>query len=98
MTYTLTYIILSASGKYESTFTGNLRPISIALNDQLEWKPKLCVYNKFKSISNQMESRYNLMGLIFYPCIIIDRRFFHKTKKIENAEEIYKQIRDGRSH
>ena len=76
------YIVLSASGEYELTTSGEHRPLGLPpIPDTRKWVPANVDCQMYKGPKGNLEVRsLNLLGAVYAPLVWIDRSFVHETK------------------
>lgn len=84
--YVVTYTSLSLCGSYYWTISGKVRLYGWGLRDNLEWSPAGCEYTNYIAIGGEQRKRKNLLGILFAPMIVIDRRLMHPSKPFEIGE------------
>ena len=79
--YIGSYLVMSALGTYEWTFTGKMRYSGgFPVNDVRRWSPAGCELKTFISIKGSEKVDADGLGWLFYPLIRLDRAFVHRDE------------------
>jgi hypothetical protein len=77
--YIALYTVLSATGTYVSTQSGQIRHVGgIAATDVELWQPRFLHLETRRDINGSFSLEGNLGGYFFSPLICIDQHFVHK--------------------
>jgi hypothetical protein len=78
--YIAAYALLSAMGKYEPSQTGQVRwGFGLSVTDVEVWRPKFVHLRVWRGIDGKMQAQANLLGWLFLPLEIADRRWCHPS-------------------
>ena len=76
------YAVLSALGGYQDNITAldRLGIITRGVPDRQEWQPMLITVAHFPGPDSAC--RANIGGLVFMPCVVLDRQLCHATRPV----------------
>ncbi len=85
LSYVGSYCVLSAMGGYYFDQTGEVRySFGFAMSDIAMWHPKYAWYQAdYSFVTGERRSRGNELGYFYAPLIRMDRRFIHKTHRLD---------------
>ncbi|MHC4504582.1 MAG: hypothetical protein ACYTFI_14860 [Planctomycetota bacterium] len=75
------YVILSVTGGYVVSESGELRIGLLAASDIFVWQPRYGWAQRFRQIDGQYGFRGDSLGLLFYPLILVDQKWCHPTTR-----------------
>lgn len=92
--YVVVYVILSLSGGYILTESGQVRYSSgLSVSDIHQWQPRLVFCQRFQRIDGSWSLRATFLGYVFAPLVLFDQTFVHETIRLfppETGEPIGK--------
>jgi hypothetical protein len=97
--YFLGYVLNSYFGSYRWTASGHSRrafgvPTLISSLDTKTWFPAIGGFDVYLTIHGQEATRGDLVGYVFSPLIRLDRRYFHRSRRVmdENGFPLPHQV------
>ena len=81
--YVLVYVVLSVSGGYIWTQSGQVRyGHGLSVSDLQQWQPRFAFYQWFRQVDGAWTLRANFLGYVFAPLILLDQSLVHRTVQL----------------
>ena len=88
ITYFGSYVLLSASGGYVQTRSGDVRmSYGLSTSDVLVWQPRFGMGSTLRTLGGQTEWNCDALGLLYHPLMAVDQRFVHRTIRFLTIEK-----------
>ena len=81
--YVGTYAVLSWNGSYVASQTGMAKIANggPSINDASVWRPKFVRLRIFLNEEGRIVREANFLGWVFYPLELLDRQYWHPSKR-----------------
>ena len=85
--YVTVYLILSLSGGYIVTQSGQMRyGFGLSVSDVQQWQPRFASCQRFLQVDGSWTLHANLLGYVFAPLIFLDQTLVHRTIRLFDSE------------
>lgn len=85
--YVLVYVVLSMSGGYVFTQSGQVRyDFGLSVSDIQQWQPRFAFCQRFRKLDGSWTLRANYPGYCFAPLILLDQALVHQTVRLIEPE------------
>jgi peptidoglycan/LPS O-acetylase OafA/YrhL len=85
--YVGVYILLSLSGGYILTQSGQVRyNFGFSVSDLQQWQPRFTFCQRFRQVDGSWTLRANFLGYVFTPLALLDQTFVHRTVRLFDPE------------
>jgi hypothetical protein len=87
LVYLSSYAVLSATGGWVVTESGEVRLGFVAVADSLIWQPRYGRCEWFRFVSGEHGLRFNdKLGTFYAPLIMLDQKWVHRTVRFLNRD------------
>jgi peptidoglycan/LPS O-acetylase OafA/YrhL len=85
--YVLVYVVLSLTGGYIFTQSGQVRyGFGLSVSDLQQWQPRFAFCQRFRQVDDSWTLRANFLGYVFAPMILLDQTLVHRTVRLFDPE------------
>ncbi len=85
--YALVYLVLSLTGGYVLTQSGQVRyGFGLSVSDIRQWQPRFAFCQRFRRADGSWTLRANCLGYVFAPMILLDQTLVHRTVRLFDPE------------
>ena len=85
--YLLLYVVLSLTGGYIFTQSGQVRyGGGLSVSDLQQWQPRFTFCQRFRQVDGSWTLRANVLGYVFAPLVLLDQTFIHRTVRLFDPE------------
>lgn len=85
--YVAVYAVLSLSGGYVFTQSGQVRyGFGLSVSDLQQWQPRGAFCQRFQTFDGSWILRADFLGYVFAPLVLLDQTLVHKTVRLNDPE------------